>query len=171
MLDSVNTESTEPISMFRANGLPFTELMGDFFERIGQPRIAGLLFGHLLICEPPEQNSSQLQKAVSASAGSINTMLRQLQTSGFVERRSEPGSRRLWYWIAPGAFSMVLTKRMQMVTELKNLAEIGLAEIDTDKKKKEGNRLREMRDCYKFFETEFPTLIQRYNSKAESRNE
>jgi len=157
--------------MYQSNHISFTELVGDFFERMGQPKIAGLLFGHLLICDPPEQNAFQLQKAVSASSGSVNTMLRLLQTAGFVERRSEPGSRRHWYWIAPGAFSRVLSKRLQLISELKELAETGLTSIDQDKHKHAGQRLCEMRDCYKFFEVEFPALIKKYESIVENRNE
>jgi DNA-binding transcriptional regulator GbsR (MarR family) len=147
-----------------ANEIVFVDRVGDFFERMGQSQIAGKLFGHLLICDPPEQTAAQLQKTVMASAGSVNSMLRLLQASGFVERRSESGSRKLWYWIAPGAFSRVLTKRMQLVSELKELAESGLAEIDLTRNKKRGTRLREMRDCYAFFDLEFPALVERYNS-------
>ena len=150
----------------------FAERMGDFFDRLGLPRIAGKLFGYLLICDPPEQNAVQLKEVVAASAGSVSTMLRMLQTSGFVERRSEPGGRRLWYWIAPGAFSRVLTMRMQLVSELRAMAEMGLAEMkpnERGKRGKRGKRLREMRDCYAFFDREFPALIERYNSTMETK--
>ncbi len=152
--------------MVQVTELPFVEQVGDFFERMGQPQIAGKLFGYLLICDPPEQSAAQLQKVVSASAGSVNTMLRLLQASGFVERRSEPGSRKLWYWIAPGAFSRVLTIRMQLVSELKALAESGLAEIASDTSHQRADRLQEMRDCYAFFDREFPALVARYQSMA-----
>ena len=146
----------------------FAERMGDFFDRLGLSRIAGKLFGYLLICDPPEQNAVQLKQVVSASAGSVSTMLRMLQASGFVERRSEPGGRRLWYWIAPGAFSRVLTMRMQLVSELRALAEMGLAEMKPDEIGKRGKRLREMRDCYAFFDREFPALVERYKSTMET---
>ena len=136
--------------------------MGDFFERMGQPRIAGRLFGYLLICSPPEQNASQLQEAIGASAGSVNTMLRLLQRVGFLQRRGERGGRRLWYSITPGAFSQVLTLRMQLVSELKALAEAGLEEMGP--RADGAERLQEMRDCYAFFEREFPYVIERYNS-------
>ncbi len=144
------------------SGAPFSERMGDFFEGMGQPRIAGRLFGHLLICSPPEQNAAQLQEAVAASAGSVSTMLRLLQRAGFVERRGERGGRRLWYRIAPGAFSRVLTLRLQLVSELKALAEMGLEEIGPDAQGRE--RLEEMRSCYAFFETEFPAVLERYHA-------
>ena len=148
------------------NQTAFVERVGDFFERMGQAQIAGRLFGYLLICDPAEQSAAQLQDAVSASAGSINNMLRLLQASGFVERRSEAGSRKHWYWIAPGAFSRVLSQRMQLVSELKILAETGLAEMELSKSNKRGERLREMYDCYEFFEQEFPALVKQFDSRS-----
>ncbi len=146
---------------------PFRERTGDLFERMGQPRIAGRLFGHLLICAPAEQNALQLQQAVEASAGSVNTMLRLLTQAGFVERRGETGGRRLWYRITPGAFSRVLAQRLQLVSELRALAESGLEEMGPDA---EGaDRLQEMRGCYAFFEREFPELIERYEATVGAR--
>ena len=68
--------------------MAFAERMGDFFDRLGQPRIDGKLFGYLLSGDPPEQSAVQLQEVVSASAASVSTMLRMLRVSGFVERRS-----------------------------------------------------------------------------------
>ena len=50
--------------MIQPTANTFQERMGDFFERMGQPRIAGRLFGYLLICRPPEQNAAQLKDAV-----------------------------------------------------------------------------------------------------------
>ena len=140
----------------------FVARMGDFFDRIGQPRVAGRLFGHLLICDPAEQSAAQLQQAIGASAGSVNTMLRRLQAAGLVERRGEVGGRRLWYKIAPGAFARALAARVPLVTELKELAEIGLEAITPGGKR--AQRLLEMRDCYAFFEEEFPAVVERYES-------
>lgn len=153
--------------MTRTGPVAFHERTGDFFERLGLPRIAGRLFGYLLTCDPPEQNAAQLQEAVSASAGSVNTMLRTLRAAGFVERRGEKGGRRLWYRISPGAFSRVLEQRMQLVSELRVLAEAGLQEVGPESER--ADRLREMRDCYAFFEREFPMVIERYHATVGGR--
>ncbi len=146
-------------------GSEFVEQMGDFFDRIGQPRIAGRLFGYLLICDPPQQSAADLQQAISASAGSVNSMLRLLQVTGFVDRHGQAGGRKLWYRINPGAFSRVLTLRMQLVSELREMAELGLQAVDVQSDC--ADRLLEMRDCYAFFEQEFPALVDRYHSMLE----
>jgi hypothetical protein len=51
---------------------------------------------------------------------------------------------------------------MRLVSELKNLAEIGLEEMGP--RTAQAGRLREMRDCYEFFEREFPGLVERYQT-------
>lgn len=146
------------------SGSAFVERMGDLFERMGQPRIAGRIFGHLLICQPSEQNAAQLRAATGASTGSVSTMLRLLRSAGFVESRGESGGRRRWYRITPGAFSRVLKLRMQLVTELRELAELGLEEVGAEAE--DTGRLREMRDCYGFFEREFPAVMARYEAEV-----
>jgi DNA-binding transcriptional regulator GbsR (MarR family) len=142
----------------------FQEKVGDYFHRIGQPRIAGRLFGYLLICDPPEQNAHQLKDAIGASSGSVSTMLRLLQGAGFVESRGEVGGRRLWYRISPGAFSRALTLRMKLVSDLRALAEAGLDEVGSEGG--EVDRLLEMRDCYAFFEEELPLVVARYEQAS-----
>ncbi len=154
--------------MFNSKQKPnskFVEQMGDFFDRIGQPRIAGKLFGYLLTCDPPQQSAAELQQAISVSAGSVNSMLRLLQVAGFVDRHGQAGGRKLWYRINHGAFSRVLMLRMQLVSELRAMAELGLQELDAQGER--ADRLLEMRDCYAFFEQEFPALVDRYLSKLE----
>ena len=140
----------------------FVEQMGEFFARMGQQRIAGRIFGHLLICSPPEQTAAQLQEAAGASAASVSSMARLLEQIGYVERRGEPSSRRLWYRISPGGVSRAMAQRMQLASELLHLAEIGLEEIDDDPER--ADRLREMRDFYGFFERELPALLERYEA-------
>ena len=140
----------------------FEEQMGDLFERMGQPRIAGRLFGYLLVCVPSEQSAAQIRDAIGASDGSVSMMLKLLRSAGFVEARGEAGGRRRWYRIGPGSFARVLAMRMRLVTELKNLAETGLKAIGEDSES--AARLIEMRNCYAFFEREFPQLLERYEA-------
>ena len=156
------TEKNEAAKAPAPSPPPFHDGMGDFFDRLGQPRIAGRLFGHLLVCSPPEQNAAQLQEAVGASAGSVSTMIRMLRRVGLVDARGERGGRRRWYRIAPDAFSRTLSARVALVSELRALAEEGLDAVEPGG---EGaGRLEEMRDFYAFFEQELPALIERYQA-------
>lgn len=142
----------------------FVDRMGDTFDEMGIPRIAGRLFGWLLICEPPEQSSAQLAEAVEASAGSVSTMMRLLERGGLAERIGQPGSRKVWYRIRPDAFEAVLMQRVRQVTGLRELAEEGIRELEQEGRQAE--RLREMRRFYAFFERELPALVAKYVGKG-----
>lgn len=139
----------------------FTDAMGEFFANLGLTRTGGHIFAHLLICDPPEQSASDIMEATGASAGAINTMLRQLIGVGLVERRGEAGSKRLWYSVPPGAFTRMVVARLGVVTELRELAELGLEGLDQNPVR--ARRLKEMRKCYRFFEREFAELVERYS--------
>ncbi len=142
----------------------FVEKMGDYFDRIGQPRIAGRLLGWLLVCDPPEQSALDLMAAVGASQGSISSMMRLLVGGGMVERFGRQGSRRTWFRIREGALAELLVSKMQEVALLRELADDGIQEL----RGKPGSqaRLREMRDFYTFFEEELPKLVERYRQSS-----
>lgn len=144
----------------------FVERMGEFLAQAGQPRIAGRLLGWLLVCEPPEQSADQLMEATGASKGSISTMLRLLQATGCVETGGRSGERRTYYRIRPEVWSEMLRSRLEKMSELKTIAEEGLAMMaDASDEVKE--RLTGMRDLYAFFEGEWPALIDRWDAERE----
>jgi DNA-binding transcriptional regulator GbsR (MarR family) len=64
------------------------------FERFGFQRMAGRIFALMLLRNEPLVTQAQLADELSASTGSISTMIRLLEQLGFVERVSLPGHRR-----------------------------------------------------------------------------
>ncbi|MFQ3629252.1 MAG: MarR family transcriptional regulator, partial [Cyanobacteriota bacterium] len=72
----------------------FVEEVGLMFELIGLPRMAGRIFGWLLISQPPHQSSGELAEVLQASKGSISSMTRLLIQLGLIERLPLPGDRR-----------------------------------------------------------------------------
>ena len=138
----------------------FAEQMGDLFDQVGLSRIAGRLFGFLLVCQPSEQSANDLSTAVQASAGSVNTQLRLLVGLGLIARRGRVGSRQYLYHVQPEAWSGLLAGRIRLVARLRELAEQGLKIVgDAPDSRK---RLQAMRDFYSFFEAEMEALIARY---------
>ena len=51
----------------------FVEELGLLFAELGQPRMMGRMLAWLLICEPPDQSSSDLVGALGASKATIST--------------------------------------------------------------------------------------------------
>lgn len=142
----------------------FIEDIGIHFEEMGLPRMAGRIFGCLLVCEPQHQSSEQLTNIVGASKGSVSTMTRLLIQSGVVERMGLPGRRDTYYRIKPGSWSELMRARISHVTRLRELADRGLTLL-ADREPKLRQRLQELRDFYAFLEQEMPALLDRYDQE------
>ena len=74
--------------------------MGLVWEQEGIPRIAGRIFGFLLLQEDP-CSLDDMAAALEVSKASISTDARRLEQLQLIERVSRPGDRRDYYAIAP----------------------------------------------------------------------
>ncbi len=152
-----------------ATGYPqFIEDVGLLFETVGFPRMAGRVFGWLLISQPPHQSPAQLADVLQASKGSISTMTRFLEEIGLIERVSLPGERRDYFRIRLNAWSELSKRRMAQITAFRQLAERGLQLLQAqppDPTNPDGDRtqrLQEMYDIHAFFEAELPLMLDRW---------
>lgn len=142
----------------------FVEDVGLSFEMVGLPRMAGRIFGWLLISNPPHQSPRQLATVLQASKGSISTMTRLLLQLRLIERISLPGQRRDYFRIKPHAWTELTRQRMTQITLFRQLAERGL-EILPDKDPPLRQRLEEMRDMHAFLEQELPSMLERWEQR------
>ena len=141
----------------------FVEEVGIFFEKTGFPRMAGRIWGWLLICDPPEQTAAQIAEALQASRGSISTMTRLLQLWG-VERIGVPGQRGGCYRIKEGSFVKLLHTEAEMFSEIRSLVERGLDALGNEPPEVR-ERLIEGRDLFVFVEKEYPLLIEKWRQQ------
>jgi DNA-binding transcriptional regulator GbsR (MarR family) len=139
----------------------FVEEVGLMFEMLGLPRMAGRLFGALLISDPPHQSNGELAEMLQASKGSISTMTRLLIQIGLIERISLAGDRRDYFQIKPHAWAQMTKQRMAQISAFRQLAERGLAMLAGEPPRVTG-RLREMHDVHAFLERELPLLDERW---------
>ncbi len=146
----------------------FIEDVGLVFEQSGLPRMAGRIFGWLLISDPPHQSTGELAEALLASKGSISTMTRLLIRVSLIERFSLPGVRRDYFRIRLGASHQLLKDSLAQTTAFRQLMERGL-ELTEGKAPLTRQGLEEMRDMYAFFEREFPALMERWEQEREKR--
>lgn len=142
----------------------FIEEVGLLFEMVGLPRMAGRVFGWLLISNPPYQSPGELAAVLQASKGSISTMTRLLVQIGLIERISLPGQRRDYFRIKLDAWSELTKQRMAQITAFRRLAERGL-ELLHDEEPNLRRRLEEMRDMHAFCERELPLMIERWEQQ------
>src|SRR5215212_8942098 len=89
----------------------FVEKLAVAHEADGLPRIAGRIFGLLLICER-EMSLDELAHDLGASKGSVSVNTRLLDQRGVVERVSRPADRRDYYRIMPNFFVRTMEQRL-----------------------------------------------------------
>lgn len=135
-------------------------------EGFGFPRMAGRVFGALLMANPPEKSAEELAETLQASRGSISTSTRMLERMGLIDKVSKPGERKHFYRNKPGAFHDLMKREIEALSRLRQMAERGLAIIDSDDPEVRRG-LEEMRDFYTYWEHEFPKLFRRWEAETQ----
>lgn len=148
----------------------FVEEVGIVFEQTGLPRMAGRIFGWLLISDPPYQSPAELTEVLMASKGSISTTTRLLIQMGLVERFVIPGVRHDYFRLRPDALQRTIRHGLEdEIKMFRQLAEHGL-ELMRSEASVRRQWLEEMCARYAFLEQEFPALMERYEKrKAKNR--
>ncbi|WP_243090105.1 GbsR/MarR family transcriptional regulator [Thermus neutrinimicus] len=136
----------------------WVEETGLLFESAGLPRMAGRVLAYLLVSDPPEASAKEISEFLSASKGALSPALNLLVRLQLVERLRRPGERADRYAVRPGAWKRLLMEKARALSLYRERAEKGLALVGEGK----GDRLREMRDLYAFFERELPKLLARF---------
>lgn len=140
----------------------FVEKVGVGFEQTGLPRMAGRLFGWLVIADPPYQSPGELAEVLHASKGSISTSIRLLTQMGFIERHVIPGSRHDHFRLSEGAVKRLINHGLeQEIRMFRELADQGL-EMMKDIPAKRKMRLKEIQGRYAYLEKAFPVLLEKY---------
>lgn len=80
----------------------FVERVGVMMEGHGLPRIAGRLYGFLLLHEEP-YSLDELAEMLQVSKASVSTNARLLEQHGLLELTSAPGDRRDFYRVGANA--------------------------------------------------------------------
>jgi DNA-binding transcriptional regulator GbsR (MarR family) len=102
----------------------FIERMGLISEADGLPRIAGRIFG-LLLLTPGECSLDEIAESLGVSRASVSTDARRLTEMGLLERRSRPGDRRDYYGVAPSSFRNLVESRIRTMQRFHELLEEG----------------------------------------------
>src|SRR4051812_12696855 len=89
----------------------FIERMGLALESDGLPRIAGRIFGLLLVSEDA-LSLDELAAELGVSKASVSTNARLLEQRGVLERISRPADRRDYYEVPRDLFSQTMEQRL-----------------------------------------------------------
>ncbi|HEX6135457.1 MAG TPA: hypothetical protein VFZ24_15915 [Longimicrobiales bacterium] len=96
----------------------FIERIGQIVEQDGLTRIAGRIFGYLLLSSEAH-SLEDLAKAVQASKGSISQETRLLERLGALERVTRAGDRRVFYQIGDRMMGRMVALRIERFAQLR----------------------------------------------------
>jgi DNA-binding transcriptional regulator GbsR (MarR family) len=106
---------------------PFVERLALALETDGFPRIAGRIFG-LLILSDGEMSLDDIAEAVGASKASASVNTRILGQRGLIERVSRTGDRRDYYLISTDLFVRTMEQRLARWDRVRSVIGDGLAD-------------------------------------------
>lgn len=144
--------------------IKFIERFGLLFEEDGLPRIAGRIFGLLLLSQSPLA-MDELAEQLQVSKASISTNARMLDRMGIAERTSKPGDRRTYYELSPRAFERSFDRTRQRISEVVSILESTLPHIDEERSEVR-QRLGWMTQWHQFLVGEMDQLLARWREQS-----
>ena len=114
--------------------LMYIEECGLLFDKLGLTRMAGRVFGFLVVCDEDHVSFDQIREALKASKGSISGTMKQLVQTGMAEAVSLPGDRKTYYRISRVKIGDMIRQRIGQFIELADTLQKGnkLKERDDD---------------------------------------
>jgi DNA-binding transcriptional regulator GbsR (MarR family) len=146
----------------RSNRKEFLERLAVAHEADGLCRIAGRIFGLLLLCER-EMSLDEITREVGASKGSASVNTRLLEQRGFIERVSKPGDRRDYYRIMPDLFQRTMEQRLARWQRLHEIVDYGLTELDLSPAVR--NRLSDFEMAYENVRDVIETALGKWHGR------
>ncbi len=143
--------------------LEFVERVGRWWESLSGSRTAGRILGWMMICDPPHQSSADLVSALSISAGSVSTLIRQLEMVDLVERITFPGNRSTYFRLPRNVWSKMMWGEQTRIAEMARLVDAAADVMPSDRP----DRITELGQIAEFFEDEWPGLMERLAQQLE----
>jgi DNA-binding transcriptional regulator GbsR (MarR family) len=145
----------------------FIERMGVALEADGLPRIAGRIFGLLLVSEEA-RSLDDLAYELGVSKASVSTNARLLEQRGVLERMSRPADRRDYYRATPDLFSHTMAQRIARWERFH--AAIGAARTSLPIRSREVlDRLEEYQEAYAFMSQAIREALDRWQATRGDR--
>ncbi|AXI99422.1 hypothetical protein CYPRO_0135 [Cyclonatronum proteinivorum] len=146
--------------------LSFIEESGLIMETFGLTRMAGRVFGYLMVCDQDAVSFDDIRDTLSASKGSISATMKLLVNTHFIEAVSLPGDRKTYYRISrnrPGDLIRSRFRLFDVFGELLDRAE-NLKSRDDDT----GAWLRETAAFYRWIQSPIEDAIRNWEQNADT---
>ncbi len=149
--------------------LRYVEDLGGFMESLGSSRMAGRVWGTLLISDQPEMSAAEIAEELGASAGSISTATRSLIGFGMLERRRRPGDRKDYFAVGPDSYITLIRRREHAIEIFSDLIRRGLTIVEDRELPR--RRLAEFQDFYVWLSDRFHQLIEEWHRERTRETE
>ena len=143
----------------------FIEEVGLAAEADGLPRIAGRLFGHLLL-SPGPCTLDEIADALNVSKGSVSTDARLLLRHGWLRRTSRAGDCKDYYEMAPDFFAGIVAYRLERWDALHDLVAASIPDFSDESATVRG-RLEYLDEVQAFFVAGMRQLLLEWRSRNE----
>ena len=145
----------------------FIERMGLLMEQDGLPRIAGRIYG-LMLVSPGACSLDDIAESLAVSKASVSNDARMLERFGLIERVSRPGDRRDYYQVSANSLERTLSVRLERMHQMDHLlehaAELPIRQADVRQ------RLADHRAAYGVVVAAMQQLLDQLTTKRQLRS-
>ncbi len=145
--------------------LNYIEESGILFEHMGMTRMAGRVFGYLVVSDKSEASFDDIRLALKASKGSISGTTKQLINAGLLQPVSLPGDRKTYYRLNRIEVGKLLEGRLNLFVEFSKMIFKGrsLKKSDDDI----SDWLQELTTFYDWVGDEIRGIIQKWENEKD----
>ena len=104
-----------------AKKLKYIEDSALLFEQVGMTRMAGRIFGYLIICDEDAVSFDKICETLQASKGGISTNLKQLLQTGLIEQATYSGDRKTYYRASHVHIGDITASRLNLMKKFAEL--------------------------------------------------
>lgn len=154
--------------MKSAESRQFIEQIALLLEGDGFPRIAGRLFG-LLLLTPDPLSLDDLADHLGVTKASISVNVRLIEQKGVVERIGMPGDRRDYYRIAEDVVERAMKQRVARITQFQAAIGTVLAATKT-RRGSATERLEQMDEGFRFLLENTNRALAEWRERSQARS-
>lgn len=140
--------------------LNYIEENGILLERLGLTRMAGRVFGYLIVSDKMEASFDDIRLALKASKGSISGTTKQLVNAGFLQPVSLPGDRKTYYRLNKIEVGKILESRLELFAKFSDMTSKGRSIRDSEDEVTEW--LKETSTFYDWIGGEIREIIRKW---------
>lgn len=155
-----STEDTDATLLASAEKLALT------LSQSGMQKTTARVMTALLYSQQETMTAGDLCDVLQISSGAVSGAVKQLISTGMIERAPAPGSRRDHYRFREHAWATLMGNQNTLLAVMGDAAAEGIKAAG--KESIAGRRLDEMQDFYAFMQREMTALIDKWREQYDS---